>query len=110
MDTKRAFFCYSNPKNKDSCSLKILTIIYVFSILSCVQGLGFDLIKSENYCFKISANETDNIRISFSISGKGNDKCLVQFYNPQNIAISDYTGKRHGFVNHMAEVPGIYRI
>ncbi len=88
----------------------LLTLLSLFLTLGWVNSLGFDLIKSENYCFKVSVNQTDTIRISFSISGKGNDKCLIQFYNPQNMVISDYTAKKHGFINHKAEAPGIYRV
>ena len=68
------------------------------------------MIKSESYCFKISANETDTIRVSFTISGKGEDKCRTQFFNPQKVVINDYSGKRHGFLSHKAETPGIYQI
>mmetsp|Transcript_22321 Transcript_22321/g.19824 ORF Transcript_22321/g.19824 Transcript_22321/m.19824 type:complete len:181 (+) Transcript_22321:10-552(+) len=88
----------------------LLSLSLLLAFFYTGAAIGVDLIKSENYCFKLSANATDSIRISFSVSGKGNDKCLIQFYNPQNIVISDYTSKRHGYVNHIAETAGIYRI
>ncbi|CAI2380009.1 unnamed protein product [Moneuplotes crassus] len=88
----------------------LLLVCSMLLIIGAVNCLGFDLVKSENYCFKVSVNQTDNIRISYSISGKGDNKVLTQFYNPQNAVINDYTTKKHGFVNHVAETPGIYRM
>ena len=94
----------------DIKNLYLAVLLVLLMLCNIVKGISIDLIKSEQYCFKISANIGDSVRMSFSVSGKGENKCRTQFFNPQKIVLNDYSGKRHGFLSHKTELPGIYQV
>ena len=75
-----------------------------------INAISFELIKSDPYCFKISANQSENIRLSYQVSGKGEKKTRIQFFSPQKEVLKDTSGKISSYITHAPKKPGIYQI
>ena len=73
-------------------------------------AIGFDLIKSDPYCFKVPANTSETIRITYTVSGRSENKCRVQFFSPQGQVLEDLSGKVHGYLKHQPSFPGVFKV